>query len=158
MNQFKSGVSSSWEVPALSSEGVDRGSLFLCMIHKTPSLNPLPNSHSALPSAAAPDTCSQLYRAEVTPGVGALGKAHFIRFDLKSWELATLARDLCKSNVLFMTHLVSVVSFILSNKKKIYKKGENQPLSLIILLQLIVFGGVVVINAKNAVFSMLRHI
>lgn len=109
---------------------MDRGALFLCMIHETPALNSLPNSDSALPSAAAPNTWAQLYRAQVTPGVGALGKAHFIRFDLKSGELATLARDLCESDVLFVTHLVSVVSFILSNKKKLKEKN----ISLYLLL------------------------
>lgn len=38
-----------------------------------------------------------------------------------------MAGDLYKSNVLFMTHLGSVVSFIFSKKKN----GENQHLSLI---------------------------
>lgn len=63
---------------------MDRGALFLCMIHKTPSLNPLSDSDSALPSAAALKLWFQLYRAKVAPGVGALGKAHSVRFDLKS--------------------------------------------------------------------------
>lgn len=90
------------------------------MIIKTQSLNDIPSSETA--SAAPPHTCFQLrFTAakprEVTRGVGALRNTCIIRFDLKSCELVTLAGDLYKSDVLFMTHLGSVVSFILSKKE-----------------------------------------
>lgn len=116
----------------MSYKGLYRGCPFLCMIIKTRSLNHLPSSETAWRSAAPPNTCFQLCftgvkAREVTPGVGTLRKTCIIRFDLKSWELATMAGDLYKSNVLFMTHLGSVVSFIFSKKKN----RETQHLCLI---------------------------
>lgn len=81
------------------------------MLIKSPSLNDLP-SLETVPRAAPPDKLRfrGVRAREVTPGAGARKRACMIAFDLKSRDLATLAGDLYKSNVLVMTHLGSVDS------------------------------------------------
>lgn len=65
-----------------------------------------------------------------------------------------------------MTHLGSAVSFILSKRKtnsttkttKHRPEREEKSIYLSFLLLLFIFGGVVVINGKKAMLSVLKHI
>lgn len=81
------------------------------MLIKTPALNDLPGLEAA-PRAAPPDELRfrGVRAREATAGAGARRRACMIRFDLKPRDLATLAGDLYKSNILIMTHLGSVAS------------------------------------------------
>lgn len=104
------------------------------------------------------DSSAPLYRCrEVTPGVEALKKNHTntcsIRSDLKSSDLAALAGDLYKSNVLFMTHLGSAVIFIFSKKKR---EREKEHFSLIYSLADSLWRWSYN-KWKNAMLSMLKH-